>query len=146
MHAITLSDATNVDPSALADIRVEAMRPSLEAVGRFDPERARNRFLETYDSRDTRVVWSGEDLIGFYVVRDRSDHLYLDHIYIRPDHQGGGLGRRIVRSVQDRAREAGLPLRLMALRDSPANAFYISLGFGLESSDALDNYYTWNPD
>ncbi|QOL83239.1 GNAT family N-acetyltransferase [Pseudooceanicola spongiae] len=122
------------------------MRPSLEAVGRFDPERARNRFLETYDSRDTRVVWSGEDLIGFYVVRDRSDHLYLDHIYIRPDHQGGGLGRRIVRSVQDRAREAGLPLRLMALRDSPANAFYISLGFGLESSDALDNYYTWNPD
>jgi hypothetical protein len=56
------------------------------------------------------------------------------------------LGRRIVRSVQDRAREAGLPLRLMALRDSPANAFYISLGFGLESSDALDNYYTWNAD
>jgi GNAT superfamily N-acetyltransferase len=146
MHAITLSDATNVDPSALADIRVEAMRPSLEAVGRFDPERARNRFLETYDAHDTRVVWSGEDLIGFYVVRLRSDHLYLDHIYIRPDHQGGGLGRRIVRSVQDRAREAGLPLRLMALRDSPANAFYISLGFGLESSDALDNYYTWNAD
>ena len=145
MHQITISNAANVDPSNLAAIRVEAMRPSLEAIGRFDPERARKRFLETYDPNDTQVVRVGGDLIGFYVVRNRPDHLYLDHLYIRPMRQGGGLGRGIVRSIQDQARKMGLPVRLMALRGSPANDFYVSCGFALERYDDLDNYYTWEP-
>ena len=145
MHQVTISNAGTVDPSHLAAIRVEAMRPSLEAIGRFDPERARNRFLETYDPRDTQIVRAGSDLIGFYVVRKRPDHLYLDHLYISPAHQGGGLGRRIVSSVQALARNLGLPVRLIALRGSPANDFYISCGFALERSDHLDNYYIWEP-
>lgn len=143
MRSITISPAADVDPSALAAIRVEAMRPSLEAVGRFDPERARSRFLATYNPQDTQLVHVGDELAGFYVVRDRPDHLYLDHVYIRSERQGTGLGRSIVRSVQDRAREIGLPLRLTALRGSPANAFYLSCGFVQERSDELDNYYTW---
>ena len=78
-------------------------------------------------------------------MRARPDHLYLDHVYIRPTRQGGGLGRNIVGSVQKQAKEVGLPVRLMALRGSPANGFYISCGFVLEKSDELDNYYTWEP-
>ncbi len=145
MSNISISNAMDVDPARLAAIRVEAMRPSLEAIGRFDPERARNRFLETYNARDTHIVQAGNDLIGFYVVRTRRDHLYLDHVYIHPTHQGGGLGSKIVSSVQDQAHQKGLPVRLMALRGSPANDFYISCGFVLEQSDELDNYYTWKP-
>lgn len=145
MHDISISSATNDDASSLAAIRVVAMRPSLEAVGRFDPDRARKRFLETYDPRDTQIVRDGEDLVGFYVVRIRPDHLYLDHVYIHPTHQGRGLGRNIVWSVQDQAREMARPLRLLALRGSPANDFYLSCGFVLEKSDDLDNYYTWQP-
>ena len=121
------------------------MRPSLEAIGRFDPERARKRFLETYVPQDTQIIRAENDLIGFYVLRKHSDHFYLDHVYILPLHQGGGLGRRIVHSVQDQAREAGLPVRLMALRGSPANDFYVSCGFALDQSDELDNYYNWEP-
>ena len=112
MHQITISNAANVEPSSLAAIRVEAMRPSLEAIGRFDPERARNRFLETYNANDTQVVHVGSDLIGFYVVRHRPDHLYLDHLYIRPARQGGGFGREIVRAIQSQAREMGKPCLL----------------------------------
>ncbi len=145
MHQVTISNAENVDPSCLAAIRVEAMRPSLEAIGRFDPERARKRFLETYVPQDTQIIRAENDLIGFYVLRKHSDHFYLDHVYILPLHQGGGLGRRIVHSVQDQAREAGLPVRLMALRGSPANDFYVSCGFALDQSDELDNYYNWEP-
>jgi len=145
MQKVTISKAMNVDPSSLAAIRVEAMRPSLEAVGRFDPERARKRFLETYDPKDTQIVRAGNDLIGFYVVRTRVDHLYLDHVYIHPTRQGGGLGSNIVRSVQDHAQEIGLPVRLTALRGSPANDFYVSCGFTLERFDEFDNHYTWEP-
>ena len=143
MKDITISTATDVDPSELATLRVAAMRPSLEAMGRFDPDRARMRFLATYDAQDTQVLRAGSELIGFYVLRKRPDHLYLDHLYIQASHQGGGLGRAIVQSVQDQARRSALPLRLMALRGSPANDFYLSCGFHLERSDDLDNHYVW---
>lgn len=78
--AFAISDAVHHDPSELAEIRVEAMRPSLEKVGRFDPERARRRFLDTYDPSETKVVHVAGELAGFYVLRDRRDHLYLDHL------------------------------------------------------------------
>ncbi|MCJ8309944.1 MAG: GNAT family N-acetyltransferase, partial [Hyphomicrobiales bacterium] len=145
MQDIRLLSTENIDPDRLATIRVEAMKPSLQALGRFDPERARNRFLKTYDPADTQIVKVGHDLIGFFVVRTRSDHLYLDHIYIQAAHQGSGIGRRIIVSIQERAAQMGLQVRLMALRGSPANAFYMSCGFVLQHSDDLDNYYVWEP-
>lgn len=40
--------ATEADATKLADLRVQAMRPSLMAAGRFDPARARDRFLSNY--------------------------------------------------------------------------------------------------
>lgn len=105
----------------------------------------RKRFLDTYDPADTQIVRAGQNLIGFYVLHMRRDHLRLSHLYISPTHQGGGLGRRIVRAVQDQARDMALPVRLMALRGGAANDFYISCGFVLERSDDLDNYYIWEP-
>jgi len=131
------------DAGKLADIRVAAMRPSLEAIGRFDPVRARERFLASFDPADTTLVFMGDALAGFLVVRKRRDHLYLDHLYICPEHQGAGLGRQIVRSVQVTASKAGKPIRLMALKDSPANGFYKSCGFDFVRSEGFDNHYAW---
>lgn len=41
------------DAQALATIRVAAMRESLERIGRFDPDRARRRFLDTFSPDHT---------------------------------------------------------------------------------------------
>lgn len=150
MHQVTIIPAGGIDPGLLADLRVAAMRPSLEAVGRFDPVRARQRFLAQYTAEDTWLlqgsVLGATALAGFYVLRLRPDHLYLDHLYIHPDHQALGLGKRVVRAVQAQAAEQGLPLRLMALRDSPANAFYRACGFIPTKVDPLDTHYVWHPE
>ena len=140
---LRLAPAAPEDGARLAAIRVEAMRPSLEALGRFDPARARERFLGAFDPDDTRLILDGDALAGFVVVRRRADHLYLDHLYLSPDRQGKGRGRAVVAAVQSEAREAGLPLRLMALRGSRANAFYESLGFRVTGSDSWDIHYEW---
>jgi len=50
---VRVETAKDADAELLAQIRVEAMRPSLEAVSRFDPERARNRFLSSFQPLDT---------------------------------------------------------------------------------------------
>lgn len=130
------------DAEALASIRVEAMRPSLEAVGRFDPERARQRFLSTFIAAETTVLTIGDQITGFFVVRDRGDHRYLDHLYLTATHQGLGLGRHVIAALKRQNR----PIRLMALNGSPANGFYQSCGFRAVSSDNLDTQYEWMPE
>jgi len=146
MSPITTALASANDADRLADIRVEAMRPSLQAAGRFDRDRARGRFLVAFRPEDTRLILAAGVVIGFVVVRHRDDHMYLDQLCVSPAHQGGGAGRYIVRMIQDEARSEGLPLRLMALNVSRANAFYVSCGFRALSSDALDTQYEWRPD
>ncbi|MGS4883473.1 GNAT family N-acetyltransferase [Roseibium sp. MB-4] len=142
---IRIETADAADAEGLAALRVEAMRPSLEAVGRFDPVRARDRFLSTFCAADTKIIRLEGSVVGFFVVRRNTDHIYLDHLYVTSACQGRGIGRSIVDDVQAEARLAGLPVRLMALNGSPANSFYQSCGFKTVSKDALDTHYEWVP-
>ena len=48
---LTFVAASLADGEALASLRVAAMRESLERIGRFDPQRARQRFLATFEDR-----------------------------------------------------------------------------------------------
>ncbi|MCA0921200.1 GNAT family N-acetyltransferase [Pseudooceanicola nanhaiensis] len=145
MTALILRPATGAEGPLLADLRVRAMRPSLEAVGRFDPLRARSRFLDGFDPAVTRVILVDGAIAGFLVLRPRADHLYLDHLYLDPELQGAGLGRAAVAQAKAEAKAAGLPLRLMALRDSPANGFYLAQGFRKTGEEPMDILYEWTP-
>jgi len=137
--------SSDEDAHLLAEIRVQAMQPSLEALGRFDPQRARDRFLACFNAIETTIVHVQNEIAGFFVVRNRSDHLYLDHLYIAAVFQRQGIGRKIVDDIKLKAQRSSLPIRLMALKDSPANVFYRSCGFEFVSTEAFDNLYQWTP-
>ncbi|MGY6644681.1 MAG: GNAT family N-acetyltransferase [Salinarimonas sp.] len=141
-----LTTAAAGDADRLAGIRVEAMRPSLEAVGRFDPDRARDRFLKSFRPDETTIIHAGDNVAGFFVLRAFADHFYLDHIYVVPAFQGMGIGRLIMDNLKAKARAASLPIRLMALNGSPANDFYRGCGFTSTQSDTLDTHYVWRPE
>ena len=145
MTNLTLIDATLADAERLADLRVAAMRPSLLALGRFDADRARNRLLDGFRPEDTRIVlWLG-DVAGFFTLIHQPDHLYLDHLYLRPEQQGKGLGQMILTLLKTTARQLDQPIRLMALRGSPSNAFYRQNGFSLVDETPFDLHYHWHP-
>lgn len=142
---LRLDPASETDARPLADIRLEAMRPSLEAVGRFDPDRARNRFLDTFLAADTWWIRTDIEDVGFLVLRERGDHLRLDHLYVCRTSQGGGIGRRVVRHLQQIAEAADLPITLTALAESPANGFYLAYDFACVGRDGVDLHYEWRP-
>jgi GNAT superfamily N-acetyltransferase len=125
----------------LAEIRARAMKESLEAVGRFDTERVRRRFLDGFEPSYTRVIVVSGERVGFLVVREAESHLLLDHLYIEPAAQGIGLGSAVLRTVIEEARESKKALRLGALKNSLANVFYKKHGFELERVEEWDNCY-----
>jgi GNAT superfamily N-acetyltransferase len=130
---------------ALADIRVAAMRDSLMRVGRFDPERARQRLRASFWPEDTWAIVLDDVRVGFYTLRREADALRLDHLYILPDYQAMGLGAEVLRRIARRADRDGLPVRLGALRDSDSNRFYQRHGFVRTGEDTWDIYYERMP-
>ena len=110
-------------------IRIAAMRESLERLGRFDPQRARERFLSAFEPALTRHVLVDGARVGFVVVRAQDDGLLLDHLYLLPQAQGGGVGAAVLADVFARADASRLPVRVGALRGSDANRFYRRHGF-----------------
>lgn len=144
MDVASFLPAKPTDAETLADIRTEAMQPSLEAIGRFHPVRVRERFLSTFIAKDTKLILHDSETVGFFVVRMRQDHLLLDHLYLKASAQRLGLGQRVVRHVQNMAAKAKKPIKLMALKNSAANEFYRSLGFVFVAAEDFDNYYEWH--
>lgn len=128
----------------LSELRVDVMRESLEAVGRFDPDRAKARFFNSFDPKSTTRILIGDELIGFFVVKSRLDHILLDHLYIARHQQGGGIGSKVMNRVKSQADDVALPIKLCALKNSPANEFYLRHGFKLTHSDELDCYYQFS--
>jgi GNAT superfamily N-acetyltransferase len=110
-------------------IRIAAMRESLERIGRFDAQRARDRFLAGFDPALTRHVLADGERVGFVVVRPRDDGLLLDHLYLLPHAQGRGVGAAVMADVLARADASRLPVHVGALRGSDANRFYARHGF-----------------
>ena len=129
------------DAEQLVALRIAAMRDSLIRIGRFDPQRARERFLSGFVPAQTRHIAVAGRRIGFVVVKPEPNAMLLDHLYLHPDSQGQGIGAIVLARVIAEARAQGLPLKVGALRDSDANRFYLRHGFKLVGQEAFDNYY-----
>ena len=120
---------SEADFESLLALRIEAMRESLERLGRFDPARARSRLRSTFQPDHTWSIEQDGVRVGFYTVRPDGDGLRLDHLYVRPATQGRGLGGLVMRRILEDADSRGLPMCLGALRDSDSNRFYRRHGF-----------------
>ncbi|BCE00833.1 GNAT family N-acetyltransferase [Marinicellulosiphila megalodicopiae] len=127
----------------LAELRARAMKPSLETVGRFDEKRVRSRFLEGFVPEETFKIEFNNELAGFYVIQQKEDHLYLNHLYIDPQFQGNKLGAFAINEIKKVAKNKKSPIKLGALKQSRSNDFYQSHGFIHTHDDEFDHYYIW---
>jgi ribosomal protein S18 acetylase RimI-like enzyme len=143
---IELRAVAAADADALADLRVAAMRPSLEAVGRFDPDRARRRLLDHFDPRHMRWIEADGGRVGLLATRAVDGRLQLDHLYLVPQAQGRGIGSAVMRTILAEADRAGHAVHVVALKGSRSNDFYRRHGFRLVDAEAeWDHLYVRLP-
>ncbi|HEY4415100.1 MAG TPA: GNAT family N-acetyltransferase [Verrucomicrobiae bacterium] len=142
---ITFSAVTSADFDQLVALRIAAMRNSLERVGRFDPERARERFRKSFFPDHTKFILLDTQRVGFYTFRATEEAFHLDHLYIHPNHQAGGIGSHVMRHLLSWSDAREMPVQLGALRDSSANRFYQRHGFVRVREDEWDIYYVRTP-
>ena len=141
----TLEPVLATDFEALLALRIRAMRPSLERLGRFDPERARERFAAGFAPEFTRHVVVDSQRVGCVTLRHAGDAMRLDHLYIDPRHQARGTGRWLMRWVKAQADLRQLPLELAALKHSDAHRFYLHHGLQVVGEGEWDLEYRRAP-
>ena len=138
---LALAPASEDDFEALFALRMAAMRESLQRLGRFDPQRARERLSRAFEPGHTRHILLGGEPVGFIVLLPMADHLVLDQLYIQPQAQRRGVGSWVMAQVLAEADRLAQPVRVMALKLSDANGFYLRHGFVLQRESEWDLHY-----
>ena len=138
---LTMRQACASDLEALVALRIAAMRDSLERVGRFDETRARERLTRDFSPQRTTCYLHQEAIVAFAVTAREGQELVLKHLYVHPRFQQRGIGALALSRIIAEAAEEGRPIRLLALKESRANRFYLANGFRLVGSDQYDNIY-----
>jgi GNAT superfamily N-acetyltransferase len=139
--SISLCAANEADVEDFVALRILVMRESLERIGRFDPARARERFLSGFLLEYARHILVNGSRAGFVVVKPDREGLLLDHLYVDPRFQNRGVGAAVLAEVFAEADLKGVDLRVGALRGSDSNRFYLRHGFTLVKEAEWDNYY-----
>lgn len=138
---LVFDPATDDDFEDLLALRIEAMQESLERIGTFDAEKARERFTETFSASHTRHILVDELRVGFLMLQPNGDELLLDHMYIRPEYQGRGIGGAVLRRLISEADASKVPIRVGAVREKEANRFHLGYGFQMVDQGEWDLYY-----
>jgi len=136
-----IESANKLDGESLAELRISSMRESLEAIGRFERDRARQRFLSAFQPESTWKIIIDDELAGFYVFTELPDYLHIDHLYVHPNYQGKKIGSQVLAKIIGIGRSASKSIKLGALKGSRSNQFYMSHKFIKVGESEFDNYY-----
>jgi GNAT superfamily N-acetyltransferase len=143
---ITYINTTFEDADTLVEIRISAMKESLERIGRFNPQRARERFIYSFEPVHTKYIALDGSIVGFVAVKFEENEVLLDHLYITPEHQSKGIGAVVLQRVFSEANLKSLPVKVGALRESASNRFYQRHGFIKSGESEWDIYYVRQPE
>jgi GNAT superfamily N-acetyltransferase len=103
--------------------------------GAWDEERVQREAIEFTQSTNGKVIQIGETAAGILVVDREPGQIWLRQIYLLPEHQGKGIGRRLVMNLLAEGGSANVPIRLRVLALNPALVFYVKLGFVITETE-----------
>jgi len=133
--------AVRADVETVAELRAVVLRADLERLGRYDAHRVRQRLRDGFEPGHTWVIEVGGLFAGCVALRPDADARchWLEHFYLAPGFQGGGIGSGVLGELLERCDRDGVPVvRLNVLRGSPARRLYARHGFTVEIGDYED--------
>ncbi|OEV03059.1 GNAT family N-acetyltransferase [Streptomyces nanshensis] len=127
---VALRPATWEDSAFCLRVHEAAMGAYVAAVHGWVDAEQRAYHERVFRPGSWQVVTVGGADAGNLVVEEHPDRLYLARLELHPDHQGQGVGARVLRTVTEAAAAGGRALFLDVLTvNTRARAFYERHGF-----------------
>ncbi|HTP82432.1 MAG TPA: GNAT family N-acetyltransferase [Alphaproteobacteria bacterium] len=98
---------------------------AIQQFGRWDAEKTRSSF----DAKNHAIIQRDGADIGVVATRHEPAHVFIEKLYIAPNHQNRGAGAAVLNLLADDAERTSRGLRLSVLRVNPARRFYERNGF-----------------
>ncbi|HEX5324322.1 MAG TPA: GNAT family N-acetyltransferase, partial [Capsulimonadaceae bacterium] len=128
--AMHFRQATSEDYSFLYNLTVVTMKDYVAAIWGWDDAWQQSYFRQNFPNKSWQIIVVEDVDAGAFAVEERPEEIYLANLYVLPDYQGRGIGTEIVRRIQKRAGELGVPVALDVLQSNPkARRLYARLGF-----------------
>lgn len=137
MRTPKLRKATKDDRAFAYEVKRAAMREYVEQVWGWDEDQQRQLHDRGFREQDFQIInLDGED-IGIMSVVVQPDCVFVNQLYVLPEHQGQAVGRKCMLAVMEQGSSLGLPVRLQVTKVNPrAVAFYQRLGFTITGQTA----------
>lgn len=130
MDSLTLRKAGPKDREFAYRVKKSAFKEYVDQVWGWDEDEQRQLHEQRLETQDFRVVSSAGADVGIMAVVVAPDCVRVNQLFLLPEHQGQGIGRKCMLLIMEEARRLGLPVRLRVLKVNPrALAFYQRLGF-----------------
>lgn len=141
---ISFRPARPDDYDFATELYLGSAKPLLTALGLWDADRIIARFRQAYNIEQTRVIRLDGSDIGWMQVSESAERLHLHQLHIVPQFQNRGIGTRLIRAIQGRARRKGCPALLNVIRGNRALALYRRLGFRVVGGDGEKLHMRWD--
>jgi ribosomal protein S18 acetylase RimI-like enzyme len=127
--AVALRPATLADAEFCYQLHKAAMGAYVTATWGWDEQVQRASHARAFNVHRWRIITDGEVDVGMLDVDYRPGEIYLSRIEVHPDHQGHGIGTRLISALLDQAERNGQDLVLDVLAvNRRAQALYRRLG------------------
>jgi len=128
-----------LDKEWLYSLYCITMKTHVEKTWGWDEDFQKNAF-ETHLRPDRfHIVMKSSIDAGAYLIYDKGDHLWLEMLLVNPELQNQGIGSWVIRKLQNKSKQANIPLKLSVIKVNPVQSFYKSLGFSIYDED--DSFY-----
>jgi len=129
MTSVALRPATPADSEFCYQLHKAAMGDYITAIWGWDEQVQRGFHARAFNPGRWQIITAGGADIGMLDVEYRPGEIYLARIEICPDHQGRGIGSRLISALDGEARQKGQDLVLDVLTvNHRAQALYQRLG------------------
>ncbi|MGW0633092.1 GNAT family N-acetyltransferase [Streptomyces sp. NPDC002758] len=129
MMAIGLRPATSADSEYCFQLHKAAMGAYITAIWGWDEQIQRDFHANAFTPDRWQIITAEGTDAGMLHVEHRPTEIYLARIELHPDHQGRGIGGRLIRSLLHQARQQSRDLTLDVLVvNQRAQALYQRLG------------------
>jgi ribosomal protein S18 acetylase RimI-like enzyme len=88
------------------------------------------KFKANLKKENLKIVKFNEKIIGYYNIEAHRNILYLHDIQIIKSFQGKGLGKYLMKSIENYTKKKGLKkIKFKVFNENPAKLFYKKLGY-----------------
>lgn len=131
-----MREGTAEDFSFAEAIYIDAMRPLMQKLARWNEAERRAALRRSFKAADTSIViLDGRD-IGWMQISERDTDYNLAQLQLLDDYCGLGIGTRLIGVLLDKAAREGRTVSLSVIRINRAIGLYKRLGFRIVDPDA----------